>query len=187
VNYANDARRSLASHARRLGKRPADAFIELALGTDGRAVCYYAFLNQSLDAVEEMIRNPTVAMGLADAGAHVGQIMDASQPTWLLTHWVRDRGVLSLAEAIRRWTSDTAQIFGIRERGVLRPGAYADVNVIDLARLRLHAPEYVHDFPGGAGRYVQKADGYDCTFVNGRLFMQAGTHAGVMAGTVLRA
>jgi N-acyl-D-amino-acid deacylase len=187
VSYANDPARSLSSHARRLGMAPADAFIQLALDTDGRAVCYYAFLNQSLDAVQEMILNPTVAMGLADAGAHVGQIMDASQPTWLLSHWVRERGVLSLAEAIRRWTSDTAAIFGIRDRGVLAPGAFADVNVIDLERLRLHAPEYVHDFPAGAGRYVQRASGYAHTFVNGREFMREGVHTGAMNGHVLRA
>jgi N-acyl-D-aspartate/D-glutamate deacylase len=133
-----------------------------------------------------MIGNGTVVLGLADAGAHVGQIMDASQPTFFLRDWVRDRKLLSLEEAVRRLTSDTAQLFGLRDRGVLRAGAVADVNVIDLAGLRLPAPEYVRDFPGGAGRFVQRSAGYDCTLVNGQIFMERGEHTGAFAGRVLR-
>lgn len=186
VNYANDPQRSLGAHARRQGMTPAAAFLELAIETDGRAACYFAFLNQSLAAVQEMILNPTVAMGLADSGAHVGQIMDASQPTWLLCHWVRDLGIMKVEEAIRRWTSDTASIFGIADRGVLRAGAFADVNVLDLERMALGEPQYVHDFPGGAGRYIQKASGYDATLVNGQLFMAGGAPAGALSGQMLR-
>jgi N-acyl-D-aspartate/D-glutamate deacylase len=126
-------------------------------------------------------------MGLADSGAHVGQIMDASSPTWLLSYWVRERGVLTVEEAIRGWTSETAELFGIRDRGVLRPGAFADVNVIDLDKLSLALPEYRNDFPEGAGRYVQTATGYDCTLVNGRVFMDGGQHTGALAGVTLRA
>ena len=185
VAYHNDPERSLAAHARRRGVCAVGAFIDLALETDGRASCYFAFLNQNQDAVKEMILNPTVAMGLADSGAHVGQIMDASQPSWLLAHWVRDRKVISVEEAIRRWTSDTAAIFGIKDRGTLREGAFADVNVIDLNALALEAPEYVHDFPGGAGRYVQRARGYDTTLVNGRVFMRAGEPTGELRGRML--
>ena len=81
--------------------------------------------------------------------------MDASQPTYFLTHWVRERGRWTLEEAVRRLTSDTAELFGIADRGRLVPGAFADLNVIDLERLTLHQPEFVHDFPGGAGRWVQ--------------------------------
>lgn len=185
VAYHNDPERSLAAHARRRGVCAVGAFIDLALETDGRASCYFAFLNQNQDAVKEMILNPTVAMGLADSGAHVGQIMDASQPSWLLAHWVRDRKVISVEEAIRRWTSDTAAIFGIKDRGTLREGAFADVNVIDLNAIALEAPEYVHDFPGGAGRYVQRARGYDTTLVNGRVFMRAGEPTGELRGRML--
>ena len=83
-------------------------------------------------------------------------------------------------------TSDTAELFGIADRGVLRPGAFADVNVIDLEGMRLPQPEYVHDFPGGAGRYVQRATGYDATIVNGQVFMEKGEHTGALAGRVLR-
>ena len=98
-------------------------------------------------------------LGLADAGAHVGQTMDASAPTYLLTYWVRERGALSLEDAVRRLTSDTAATFGIRDRGVLREGAFADLNVIDWDALALPVPEFVHDFPHGAGRFVQGARG----------------------------
>ena len=139
-----------------------------------------------MEAIEYMIKHPTVAMGLADSGAHVGQIMDASSPTWLLTYWVRERGVLTLEAAIRSWTSDTAELFGVRDRGVLREGAFADINVIDLNALAIDLPEYKHDFPGGAGRYVQTGRGYDHMFVNGQPFMENGHHTGALAGKTLR-
>ena len=151
-----------------------------------RPLVNFPFLNQSLDAVAEMLGNTTVVMGLADAGAHVGQIMDASQPTFFLTYWVREQGLCSIEEGVRRLTSDTAGLFGVTDRGVLRPGAFADVNVIDLDGLRLPTPEYVHDFPGGAGRYVQRSAGYDTTIVNGEVFMRDGEHTGALAGRTVR-
>ena len=177
---------SLAAHAEQRGVSAAAAFIELALETDGALVCNFPFLNQRLGAVEEMLDDPLVTLGLADAGAHVGQIMDASQPTFFLTYWIRERDRWGLEEAVRRLTSDTAQLFGIADRGVLRPGAFADVNVIDLEALTLHQPEFVHDFPGGAGRYVQGSSGYDYTLVNGEVFMDHGEHTGALPGRLLR-
>ena len=133
-----------------------------------------------------MLDDPVVTLGLADAGAHVGQIMDASQPTFFITYWVRERERWSLEEAVRRLTSDTADLFGVRDRGRLQPGAFADVNVFDLDAMTLHQPEYVHDFPGGAGRFVQRADGYAATVVNGQVFMEHGEHTGAFAGRLLR-
>jgi N-acyl-D-aspartate/D-glutamate deacylase len=127
-----------------------------------------------------------VTLGLADAGAHVGQIMDASQPTFFLSYWIRERGRWPLEEAIRRLTSDTAELFGIADRGVLTPDAFADVNVFDPDALVLPQPRYVHDLPGGAGRYVQGSSGYDWTLVNGEVFMDHGEHTGALAGQLLR-
>ncbi len=176
----------MAALASKRGVSPAEAFIDLSLETDGEAALNFPFLNQSLDAVAEMLGNPTVVMGLADAGAHVGQIMDASQPTFFLTYWVRERGLFSIEEAVRRLTTDTASLFGVRDRGVLRPGAFADINVIDFDGLRLPPPTYVHDFPGGAGRYIQRSSGYDTTIVNGEVFMRDGEHTGALAGRVVR-
>ena len=114
------------------------------------------------------------------------QIMDASQPTFFLTYWVRERKRWSIEEAVRRLTSDTADLFGIRHRGRLVAGHFADVNVIDFEGLALPQPEFVYDFPNGAGRYIQGASGYDHTFVNGYEFMDHGEHTGVLAGRMLR-
>jgi N-acyl-D-amino-acid deacylase len=186
ARYDCDPAWSLAAVSSERGVSPAAAFIELLLETDGALVCNMPFLNQRLEAVEEMLDDPLVTLGLADAGAHVGQIMDASQPTFLLSYWVGERRRWTIEEAVRRLTSDTADLFGIRDRGRLVEGSFADVNVIDLDGLRLDQPEYVHDFPGGAGRYVQRAAGYDLTMVNGEPYMEHGEHTGAFAGRLLR-
>ncbi len=184
--YEPDPTNSLGALAERNNTTVADAYIDLLLATDGKAVMTFAFLNQKMAAVEEMIANPMVVLGLADAGAHVGQIMDASQCTYYLRDWVRDRKRVALSEAVRRMTTDTADLFGLHDRGRLAVGAMADVNVIDLENLKLPAPEYVNDFPGGAGRFVQRSEGYDYTIVNGTIFMDHGQHTGAFAGRVLR-
>lgn len=177
---------SLAAHAARRGVTPVEAFIDLAIETEGRVNLNYPFLNQDLDAVQEMLDDPVVTLGLADAGAHVGQIMDSSQPTFFLGYWVREQRRWPIEEAVRRLTSDTADLFGLQGRGRLVTGAFADVNVIDLENLTLPQPEYVWDFPNGAGRYVQGASGYDATIVNGQVFMEHGEHTGALAGSTLR-
>ena len=186
VRYQPDPAQSLEAHARRRNQKPVETFIDTALETDGAALWSYPFLNHQTPAIEEMLGDPNVVMGLADAGAHVGQIMDTSQPTYFLTYWVRERQRWTLEQAIRKMTSDTAALFGITGRGVIAPGAFADLNVIDYDNLSLPAPEYVYDLPGGAGRYIQKSAGYDYTIVNGQVFMDHGTHTGVLAGRMLR-
>ena len=186
ARYECDPANSLSAIAVERGVSPAAAFIELILESDGALVANMPFLNQDLQAVETMLDDPLVTLGLADAGAHVGQIMDASQPTFFLTYWIRERERWSIEEAIRRLTTDTAQLFGIRNRGRLVVGAFADVNVIDFEGLQLPIPEYVHDLPDGAGRYVQGSSGYDYTLVNGEVFMEHGEHTGVLNGRLLR-
>ena len=186
LNYVHDRSRSLAAYAERTGQTEVAAFIELNRQHKGRVQIWHPGLNQSMDAIEEMILNPTVAMGLGDSGAHVGQIMDAGSPTWLLSYWVKTRGVMSLEQAIHGWTGDTAAIFGIQDRGVLREGAFADINVIDVDNLAMELPEYKHDFPAGAGRLVQRGRGYDQVIVNGQVFMEHGEHTGALAGRTLR-
>ncbi len=186
ARYDLDPETSLAAEARRRGISAAAAYLELVLETNGTVVLSHPFLNQQLAAVEEMLDDPLVTLGLADAGAHVGQILDASQPTFFLTYWIRERQRWSIESAIRRLTSDTADLFGIHDRGRLRVGAFADVNVIDWDALHLPAPTYAYDFPGGAGRYVQGASGYDYTLVNGQVFMDHGVHTGAFAGALLK-
>jgi N-acyl-D-amino-acid deacylase len=177
---------TLGAHAKRREVSPAEAFLQLVDERNGNVLVNWPFLNDDMEAVETMLRDPHSVLGLADAGAHVGMIMDSSQPTFYLTYWIRDRGLSGIGEAIRRLTSDTAELFGVADRGVLRPGAFADVNVIDLDGMRLPQPEYVNDFPRGAGRYVQRATGYDATIVNGSVFMEHGEHTGELAGRLLR-
>lgn len=186
ARYDLDPADSIGAIARTRGTSAPAAFVDLVLATDGALVCTYPFLNRRLDALETMIDDPSVVVGLADAGAHVGEVLDASQPTWLLQYWVRERERWSLEEGVRRLTSDTADLFGIVDRGRLVEGAYADINVIDLDALQLPAPTFVHDFPNGAGRWVQGATGYDATIVNGQVFIEHGQHTGVLAGTMLR-
>ncbi len=177
---------SLQAEADRAGLSPVELFLDRCIASGGSLNLNYPILNESLESVQEMLDNPMVSLGLADAGAHVGQIMDSSQPTFYLTYWVREKQRWQLEEAIRRLTSDTADLFGIKGRGRLVEGAYADVNVIDFENLRLPQPEYVFDFPNGAGRYIQRATGYDYTIVNGQIFMDHGEHTGAFAGTTLR-
>ena len=186
ARYDLDPSTSLAAIANQRGISAAAAYIELQLESDGELVCSFPFLNQQMSAVEHMLDDQLVTLGLADAGAHVGQILDASQPTFLLSYWIRERQRWSLEEGIRRLTSDTADLFGLAGRGRLVTGSFADVNVIDFEALELPAPSYVHDFPHGAGRYVQGSTGYDYTVVNGEVFMDHGEHTGVFAGAMLK-
>ena len=134
-----------------------------------------------------MLTNKNVVIGLGDAGAHVALTMDAGQPTYVLSHWVRDEGLLELGEAIRKLTLEGAGLFGIPGRGLLAPGAFADVNVIDLDGLRLHTPEMAADFPLGASRYVQQAEGYDYTLVNGQVLVDHGQLTGDRPGRLVTA
>jgi N-acyl-D-amino-acid deacylase len=162
---------SLAAEAARRGTTPAGAFAEYAAETGGLGLLYYPVLNSDLGAVAAMITNPDVVIGLGDAGAHVALTMDAGQPSYVLSHWVRDEGLLGVGPAVRKLTSEGAELFGLAGRGRLAPGAFADVNVIDLENLQLRTPELVADFPLGARRFVQRARGYDYTLVNGKVLV----------------
>jgi N-acyl-D-aspartate/D-glutamate deacylase len=186
VDYSADPATSLAAHAERANESIPEAFVRISRETGGRALFNYPFLNQRMDAVEEMLDNPRVAIGLGDSGAHVGLIMDASLPTWYLLHWVRDLGKYRIEDAVRRLTSDNAALFGIRDRGVVQAGAFADLNVIDVAGLALEVPELVHDFPTGAPRYLQRSHGYAATVVNGAVFVEDGSPTGARVGHTLR-
>lgn len=186
ARYAYGEEDSLAAIARRAGVTPVEAYLDEMDASDGRSLVNWPVMNQDEAAIEELLTSPVTILGLADAGAHATQIMDASQPTYLLSHWVRDRQVLTLEEGVRKLTSETADFVGYRDRGVVREGAFADLNVIDLDALALELPEIVHDFPGGAPRFVQRAVGVEHTIVNGVPFMEHGEHTGELPGRLLR-
>jgi N-acyl-D-amino-acid deacylase len=185
--YDVGAGNSLAAEAARRGVSAAAAFVDWTLETAGQGLLYYPVLNQDLEAVAQMITNPDVVLGVADAGAHVALTMDAGNTTYFLKHWVRDEGLLDLPQAVQKITGAGADLFGIADRGVLRPGAFADLNVIDFERLELFAPRMVDDFPLGASRFSQRARGYDFTLVNGVVLVESDELTGALPGRLVTA
>ncbi|MBV8951735.1 MAG: amidohydrolase family protein [Actinobacteria bacterium] len=190
--YEPPADASIAAEAERTGTSPEELAYDLALADDGNGLLYVPFLNYvdgNLEAAREMLVHPHAVLGLADGGAHVGTICDASFPTTMLTHWVRDRTRgerLPLEHAVAMQTSRTARMVGLLDRGVLAPGMRADVNVVDLDRLRLRRPALTHDLPAGGRRFVQRADGYLHTFVAGVETYESGTATGALPGRLVR-
>ena len=186
ARYDHTSADSLAAEAARRGVSVGEAFVALSLESGGRRVYNYPFLNQDLEAAGAMFAQPDVVVGLGDAGAHVSQVIDASQATFLLSYWVRERGTFTFEDAVRRITSETATLFGLADRGVLAPGGFADINVLDPDALDLPLPEFVNDLPGGAGRLIQRAEGYRATIVNGQVTLEDGEHSGALPGVLLR-
>ncbi len=186
ASYSYTDADSVAGIAAARGVTPIEAYIDAMVDSDGRSIVNWPVMNQDEAAIEEMLTSPVTLIGLADAGAHATQIMDASQPTYILSHWVRDRQVISLEAAVKKISHDTAAFVGYTDRGVVAEGAFADLNVIDLDAVSLPLPEIVHDFPGDVPRFIQKATGIEHTVVNGVPFMEGGEHTGAIAGRLLR-
>jgi N-acyl-D-aspartate/D-glutamate deacylase len=185
-DYQRDPERRLDRVAARRGERPVETVVALLRETHGRQLFASAGSNHVAAHIEEVLDYRDTLIGLGDAGAHVTGICDSSLTTHTLTYWCRERGKLGLEEAVRRLTSDPADAFGIPERGRLAPGMRADVNVIDFDALSMDVPEFVRDFPAGAGRWTQRARGYEYTIVNGRVAIEQGNHTGRLAGQLVR-
>jgi N-acyl-D-amino-acid deacylase len=191
-DYEPPREASMAAQAARAGRTPADLMYDMLLQHDGRELLYMPFANYAdynFDAVREMMLDPSTAMGLSDGGAHCGVICDASMPTYLLSHWVRDRSRgerLPIEVAVRLQTSETAKLYGLRDRGAIASGMKADVNVIDLDHLRLHPPEMVHDLPANGRRLIQRVDGYRQTILSGEVTFEDGQPTGAMPGKLVR-
>ena len=185
-NYTTPADQNLEAQAAAAGEHWVETFLRLADESDGRALFNLRMFNQSLKELGDLFKSDHIFPSLGDAGAHVSQIMDAGWPSFVLSHWVRDAGLYSLEEGVRRLTAGPARVLGLADRGQLRPGMKADVNVLDPARVAERQPELVHDFPGGAPRYIQKSLGYKATIVNGAVTLEDGEHTGERAGQVLR-
>ena len=146
------------------------------------------FRDASLDTVAELVRREDVVLGLGDGGAHYGMICDASFPTYMLTHWVRDRaaGRLTVEEAVRELTSAPARVAGLADRGRIALGYKADLNVIDPQALRLHKPVVRYDLPAGGRRLDQGADGYVATVVSGEVIAESGVPTDARPGKLVR-
>ncbi len=192
VDYEPPPERSVAAQARRDGADPEARIYDLMCEQDGRAMLLMPTLNfvrGNHDALYEMLSHPDVILGLADGGAHCGLICDASTPTYMLTHWVRDRRRgprLALEHAIKKQTSETANLYGLRDRGAIAAGKRADLNVIDLGALALPAPYTVCDLPAGGQRMMQDARGYAATIVGGVVTRRDDADTGARPGRLVR-
>lgn len=191
-DYEQPLEQSIAARARRLGVTPEALAYDLMLERDGRNNLYSTLCNYeygSLNSSLEMMRHPGAVLGLGDGGAHCGTICDGSYPTFMLTYWVRDRSRgerLTLQEAVKWLSRDTARAVGLLDRGLIAPGYKADLNLFDLDHLLLHAPEVAHDLPGGGRRLVQRAEGYAATIVSGTVVYRDGAPTGALPGRLVR-
>jgi N-acyl-D-aspartate/D-glutamate deacylase len=183
---------SVAARAARSGVSPEEVAYDLLMQRDGRGILYLPVTNYAagnLDVVREMIADPNTLLGLGDGGAHVGIMCDATATSYTLTHWTRDRrrgALFPIAWAVKRLTHDNAAAIGLHDRGLLRPGNKADINILDYDRLRLRAPEVVYDLPAGGRRLVQRTDGFTATLVSGVPVYRDGEATGSLPGRLIR-
>jgi N-acyl-D-aspartate/D-glutamate deacylase len=191
-DYEPDPSTSLAALARERGVSPLEIALDALTAGDGRELLFVPVMNYAqghLDSTREMLLHPLTVPGLGDAGAHCSLISDGSFPTSLVTHWGRDRSRgerLPLEWLFKAQTRDTAELVGLRDRGLLAPGMKADVNVIDWDQLAAGKPEMVADLPAGGKRLIQRARGYRYTLVSGEIVMQDGEHTGALPGVLVR-
>jgi len=191
-DYEQPPENALGAQSRRSGKRPEELAYDAMLSDEGRGMLYVPFLNYAdgnLDATREMLCDPRSVPGLSDGGAHCGIICDASFPTYLLTHWTRDRKrgeKLSIPFVVAAQSRKTALSVGLYDRGVIAPGYKADVNVIDYDNLHLHPPKVHYDLPVGGRRLLQQVDGYEATIVSGHITRRAGSATGARPGRLVR-
>lgn len=196
VDYEPLLSGSVVARAKATGDNPLavayDAMLANHGKNDGKGLLYFPVFNYSygdLSQLHTQLQHPRTMMSLADGGAHVGYVCDVSMPTFMLTHWARDRArgpKLPLEMLVKKQTRDTAQVYGLHDRGLLAPGMKADVNIIDFDRLQLDLPHFVFDLPAGGRRLTQSAQGYIATLVAGQPIMENGTPTGAMPGALVR-
>ena len=192
LDYEPAAGDSVAALAAATGKPPAEIVYDMLMERDGRGYIYLPLLNYTnfnFDHIHEMMNHPATVLSLSDGGAHCGVICDASFPTYMLTHWARDRARgprLPLEQVVHMQTQRTATLYGLHDRGVLAAGMKADVNIIDYDRLRILPPEMVFDLPAQGRRMIQRSEGYRATIVSGRVTFENGVETGEMPGQLIR-
>ena len=191
LNYEPSVMQSFLVRAKQAGISPLEAIYDYLSTGDGAGLIYFPLFNYnegSLDAVRRMLAHPRALSSLSDAGAHVGTVCDASFTTFMLTHWVRDRGqdAIALEAAVEMLTRRNALYLGLTDRGVIAPGMRADLNAIDPSRLSVGVPELVHDLPAGGKRFVQRAQGYVATWVAGEQVQAQGVVTEARPGRLVR-
>jgi len=191
-NYEPDRSGSVGGLAEAAGVTPMEMMYDLLLRDGGRELFYQplgGYFTYNFDFFRKNMQHPNVIFGLSDGGAHCGVIADAGMPTFILTHWGRDRTKgerFPLEFLVRKLTRDTALAYGLADRGQLKPGLLADVNVIDFDNLRLYRPEAIYDLPAGGRRLVQRADGYRYTVKSGQVTFEDGESTGALPGSLVR-
>src|SRR5215472_6580917 len=190
-DYETRAQTSVTGIATREGRSPDEVAYDYLTADAGNFLFFpvTGYARDDHEPIREMLTDPATLLGLGDGGAHVAMIVDASAPTYMLTHWARDRQRgpgLPLEFMVKRQTSETADFFGFHDRGRLEPGKRADINLIDFNRLSLHTPEVVNDLPAGGKRLVQRAEGYEATLVAGTPVFERGEPTGARPGRLVR-
>ncbi|MCZ8017864.1 D-aminoacylase [Novosphingobium sp.] len=191
-DYEPQADESIAARAAAAGVSGDEYAYDLLCQNEGKGFIYLPLLNYAdgnLDFLEALQASDDTVNSLSDGGAHCGTICDAASPTFMLQHWVRDRkrgGRISLERAVQRQCRDTARLYGLEDRGVIAPGYLADLNVIDLDKLKLGKPWLAFDLPAGGKRLLQKAEGYVCTIKNGAVTFRNGEWSGATPGGLIR-
>jgi N-acyl-D-amino-acid deacylase len=191
-NYEPGPELNMAEIARRAGTTPEAVAYDCLLEREGKAFLYAPLFNYNAghyDDARTMMLHPNTVLGISDGGAHCGMICDASAPTYLLAHFVRDRSRgprIALEQAVRMQTRETAELYGLCDRGLIAPGLRADINLIDYTRLSLPLPEMVYDLPASGQRLIQRAHGYYATLVAGTVTFEEGTATGALPGRLVR-
>jgi N-acyl-D-aspartate/D-glutamate deacylase len=191
-DYEPAAEMSVAAIAAREGRTPDEVAYDYLTQAADRFLFFPVvnYVQGDHEPIRAMLTDPATLLGLSDGGAHCASIVDAGVPTFMLVHWARDRRRgprLPLELLVKRQTSETADFFGLSDRGRLAPGLRADVNLIDFDGLRLYQPELVSDLPAGGRRFVQRVDGYKTTLVAGIPIFEQGEHTGALPGRLVRA
>ena len=191
-DYEPDREQSVTGLAEAAGVSPTEMMYDLLVRDGGTELFYQplgGYQTYNFDFFRKNLQHPNVLFGLSDGGAHCGVIADAGMPTFIITHWARDRKKgegFPLEFLVRKLSSDTARAYGLKDRGELRPGLLADINIIDFDRLRLFRPEAVHDLPAGGKRLVQRVEGYRYTLKSGEVTFDNGAFTGALPGTLVR-
>jgi N-acyl-D-aspartate/D-glutamate deacylase len=190
-SYEPTREESIFGFAQAAGKNSAEYAYDQLMADDGNGMIYLPILNYmdgNLDFTKELLQREDIVASLSDGGAHCGTICDAASPTFLLSYWARDRkaGTISLELAVKRQCHDTARLYGLNDRGVLKPGYLADINVIDFDALKLEKPWLAFDLPAGGKRLLQKASGYVATVKSGVVTFRDGVMTGELPGIVVR-
>jgi len=191
-NYEPDRGDSIAGRAAALGREPFELMYDMLRDNAGKELFYQplgGYQTYNFDFFRANMEHPNVLFGLSDGGAHCGVIADAGMPSFILTYWGRDRRKgeqMPLEFLVRKLSRDTAEAYGMNDRGLLRPGMLADVNVIDFDRLQLRRPEAVFDLPAGGKRLVQRVDGYQHIIKSGQPIFQRNEYTGALPGKLVR-